>query len=82
MHLTRQPGNVASAWVSGALLLAVMLRRDRMPGAYLAVAFLMRGLAGLWAGDPWPIVLAHATSAPIAVGLAWSGLRHTSARTS
>lgn len=67
--LTRQPGNVASAWVAGAFLLAMACRRGVLPGAYLAVGFAGRFTVGVIAGDPWPLVISHALASTVAVGL-------------
>ncbi|GAB2656641.1 bifunctional diguanylate cyclase/phosphodiesterase [Arenimonas aestuarii] len=75
VELTRQPGNVASAWMSSAMLLAVMCRRGAFTGIYLAIGFAGRLAVGALAGDPLPLILAHATASTLAVGLACFGLR-------
>ena len=75
VELTRQPGNVASAWVSSALLLSVMCHRPGYTGSYLALGFASRMLVGMLAGDPLALMLAHATASTFAVGLSVAGLR-------
>lgn len=73
--LTRQPGNVASAWLASAMLLAVLTQRGAFLSAYLAVGFAGRMLVGLLAGAPWQLMLAHAFASTAAVALAHGGLR-------
>lgn len=73
--LTRQPGNVASAWVSSALLLGMICRRGQWAGVYLALGFLSRLAVGWLVGDQAALMLAHAIGSTLAVGLAVAGLR-------
>ena len=75
VELTRQPGNVASAWVSSALLLGMMCRRGGFAGAYLLLGFVSRLLVGWLAGDSLVLMFAHACASTLAVGLACFGLR-------
>ncbi|WP_290589004.1 EAL domain-containing protein [Arenimonas sp. SCN 70-307] len=73
--LTRQPGNVASAWVASAMLLGVMCRRPHFPAAYLVLGFAGRLAVGALAGDPWSLMLSHAFASTLAVGLSVYVLR-------